>query len=68
MHGKTTFKKYLLMKKHISGIKWTNKMEYLFQQHDFELFGTQNTFDNVGIHEKIQPRNNKLKTLRMKMK
>ena len=56
------------MKKHTSGIKWTNKMKDLCQQHDFKLFETQNTFDEVIVHEKINSENNKLKTSRMKIK
>ena len=68
MPGKMIFKRYWFMKKLISGIKWTNKMKYLCQQYDFKLFETRNTFDEVLVHEKTNPENNKLKTLRMKIK
>ena len=56
------------MKKPTSGIKWINKMKYLCQQYDFKLFRTQNIFDEVRVHKKIHPENNKLKTLGMKIK
>ena len=56
------------MKKPISGIKWINKMKYLCQQYGFKLFRAQNIFDEVCVHKKIHPENNKLKTLRIKIK
>ena len=68
MHGKTIFKKCLLMKKLTSRIKRKNKMKYQCSKCDFCWEGTLNIFDKVHEHEKTHLENNKIKTLGMKIK